>query len=596
MTEVRKTAFASGCGLFASKEYDTGDVILEEAAPLIVLAPVSTAQAQAILLNHGLAIPNDVVEEEDQSPSSSLLLMDYIDALVDQSACCCNTVKDDRVKVRAMVQAALCFVYHESSSDTASSLSLVLELYHPPLTTTSTEDPPTKAIHEDERHIVQLSLQAMKVLETMISSNASRNKTKGRTALQIALSRTTEEEGNGFLNRAVLQKIMLIWACNAFAGGRVYHQFSRINHSCNPNAVIRVDHKNHDSEKQTLVAAAPIAVQEEITISYLSGTWLWADTPTRTNILQRDKFFPCACARCGGDTTGNMDIDDQAQQIPCPACHPRTARQLSDDDQYDDELDVQYVCPRRRIRTSTNSSTSDVVVMKCKTCDFCFHPKRQDTIEVTGDDDGKQTEYEKIFQTNQSVVDKVVRFLFDYEEKETSHDGNKDVDKEQLLEQYLGMARAVLGAKHWATNALMLLQLDHMLASIHAQMLLSETTAAVSATKDEGGDGLELRIAEAIDLLERIVRFVEGLDLKLHMGHWLAPVVVGTARALVSLGDVKSRSYASEWLDKIAVDYVEKFESDGIKKVVGSLALAWQRTQQEGEDDGVNRAEKRAKR
>ena len=34
----------------------------------------------------------------------------------------------------------------------------------------------------------------------------------------------------------VLQKVMLIWACNSFQGGRIYSQISRVNHDCIGNA------------------------------------------------------------------------------------------------------------------------------------------------------------------------------------------------------------------------------------------------------------------------------------------------------------------------------------------------------------------------
>jgi hypothetical protein len=77
--------------------------------------------------------------------------------------------------------------------------------------------------------------------------------------------------------------------------------------------------------------------------------------------------------------------------------------------------------------------------------------------------------------------------------------------------------------------------------------------------------------------LQRIERFVKGLQLGLHPGHLLSNVVVGVARALVSLGDSKSQKYAADWLDKIDMDYVQQFESDGIQKVVATLKGAWQR-------------------
>ena len=46
--------------------------------------------------------------------------------------------------------------------------------------------------------------------------------------------------------------------------------------------------------------------------------------------------------------------------------------------------------------------------------------------------------------------------------------------------------------------------------------------------------------------------------------------------AFVSLGDVKSRKYAAEWIEKVE-DYVRKFEGEGMIKVVEALKEAWKR-------------------
>jgi hypothetical protein len=92
----------------------------------------------------------------------------------------------------------------------------------------------------------------------------------------------------------------------------------------------------------------------------------------------------------------------------------------------------------------------------------------------------------------------------------------------------------------------------------------------------EGADPDMEVLAEAIDYLERLCKFVQDLGLKLHIGHVLSDLVIGVARALVSLGDVKSQKYASNWLKRLA-GYVEHFESDGIQKVVSTLQVAWTR-------------------
>jgi hypothetical protein len=127
----------------------------------------------------------------------------------------------------------------------------------------------------------------------------------------------------------------------------------------------------------------------------------------------------------------------------------------------------------------------------------------------------------------------------------------------ELLEQHLGLASSVVGAKHWDTNLVLMLHLERTL-----QLL-----------------------AEATDMLERLCKFVQGYGLKLHTGHVLYDfLIVGAARALVSLGGVKSQKYASEWLERIA-GYVEHFESDGMQKVVPALQVAWTRQSGDGKED-----------
>jgi deoxyinosine 3'endonuclease (endonuclease V) len=96
-----------------------------------------------------------------------------------------------------------------------------------------------------------------------------------------------------------------------------------------------------------------------------------------------------------------------------------------------------------------------------------------------------------------------------------------------------------------------------------------------------------MQVAELIDSLERLYRFVDELGLQLHIGHLLGNVVIGVARTLVTLGDTKSKKYASEWSQKVT-DYVENFESDDMKKVLTTLQVAWQK--EEEEQDSNKRA------
>ena len=354
-------------------------------------------------------------------------------------------------------------------------------------------------------------------------------------------------------------------------------------------------------------AAAPIPRGTEITISYL-GSFLYADRTTRRDALRRDKFIDqCACARC-------LEKDDTADALPCPACHPRQLpgkRQLEEDVQYDDEQTVHYVCP--------GGSATDM--WRCSACGWSFVSKVAGSGTSSGGSgsSSSSSENEKLLQTSRSVVDKVVDFLQEHEAshkrkpiREDDDDDDDDDEEAQLvqgerLEQHLRMASSVLGARHWTTNLLLLLRLDQNLQDFHSRLLSGESSSFLDDDDDDSAEKVVAMeaIAEYIDMLERICRFVDGLALQRHMGHLLSDVIVGTARALVSLGDVKSQKYAAEcWLEKIA-DYVTQFESDGMKKVVQTLRVAWQRSELDGNDSGTDangttnnssRPEKRAKR
>jgi hypothetical protein len=45
---------------------------------------------------------------------------------------------------------------------------------------------------------------------------------------------------------------------------------------------------------------------------------------------------------------------------------------------------------------------------------------------------------------------------------------------------------------------------------------------------------------------------------------------------LVGLGDVKSQKYGSRWIEKVE-KYAERFENEGMRKVVIALRDAWKR-------------------
>ena len=338
-------------------------------------------------------------------------------------------------------------------------------------------------------------------------------------------------------------KLMLLWSCNAFEGGRIYEQQSRINHSCNPNAIIQPD-----GDTQVVRAVTAIASGEEITASYL-GLLLYSDRPTRQALLIRNKHFACSCSQCRSYTSLNpMDV---AAAIPCSTCHPRiNGKYLEEDVAYDDDKVVNYMYPR---------ATQD---FECSAC--------QAKIPIVENESNK----EGTLSLATIVSRKVLDFL---DHRETRlHDLGKDKDdqtEEEWEDQMHQLTCSVVGSLHWTTNLVLLLRLNRILKRQHVSMLQTGETPEPE------------EIAEAIDMLERICRFMEGLNLKLHIGHVLSSVIVGVARTLVSLGDSKSKRYASKWVSKIK-DYSDTFDSEGMQKVVTSL---WQAGDCNDDNDPVSK-------
>jgi hypothetical protein len=553
MTEVRSIP-GSGSGLFATKNYKIGQVIVKENSPLTKLTPLSLQQEERILSEC------NTIHNKGQGQ-----LKDDIPSLWESIHPPSTVAVANHGKFKGMVQAALC--YADSNADvSAETENKLLQLYHPPISTAETDQR-----SEEEEAIVKLSATAIEYLTSLVNS-------KSKLSAGLADTET-------------IQKVMLVWSCNAFEGGRVYFDISRINHSCDPNAVILHDSgtnlntasttstkptndDNHDHDRQTVVAAADIAIGEEISISYL-GILLYTERSVRQASLRQNKHFVCHCSRCTG-------MPDTAAAFPCSVCHPRQ-RQLPEDVQYDDDADmctVHYVTPSPR----TNQDGSILEVYNCVNGMAPGHVALNDA----------NKDFQNILVINRAVKDKVATFLQDHQAIQknntaTAGDNGDDADEEkealqaELLEQNLGLASSVVGAKHWATNLVLMLHLERTLQSFHTSMLA------------EGADPDMELLAEAIDMLERLCKFVQGLRLKLHMGHVLSDLIVGAARALVSLGDVKSQKYASEWLKRIA-GYVEHFESDGMQKVVSALQVAWTRQSGDKEEDTDTRdANKRAR-
>lgn len=468
--EIRSKSSSSGLGLFANKDFEAGEVLVEEANPLVRLVP-NSAEEESKLFS-AVSIRSKTASGDNASSFISSL-----DPPLDLPKQCVG-------KFQGMIQALACFVELSPSNCTSAEL---YELYTPDLNS------PT----EEEETIIVVCKEALKYLQ-MNSSEGSKLKTFVEDRPDDA------------------QKVMLLWSCNSFQGGRIYAQQSRINHSCNPNAVIRAKEDN-----QIVLAACSIRAGEEIFISYL-GVLLYADRPVRRARLLADKHFQCNCYRCS-------QFFDPAAAIPCVACHGRSGRYLDENVAYDDENNVNYMFPRK---------SADFECGKCK------YTARLET-------DGLNKE---IFSAIKAVEGKIVIHLENIDEEQTQ-------EEEAWETQLHELTYSVAGANHWTTNMISLTRLDRILKQHHTLMIQSGEPPSME------------EIAETIDSLQRISRFVDGLELKLDMGHLLSDVVIGVARTLVGLGDKKSKAYASEWVGKIK-KYSDLFEAPGMQKVVATLLKA----------------------
>ena len=492
MTEVRSSA-SGGVGLFATQAFAVGDVILEYESPLIVLSAQDEATVSSCLQS---LEPKGGRHKKQEAPPVPPSIWDTIMSPP-------NLPSHQMGNFRGMIQAAVSYAQQQQQpSSCCDNQTKLFQLYRP------------NGTLDEEKEILHVSNEALAYLE---------QNSKG--SLKDLITN----------NRDRVLAVMLIWACNSFEGGIIYEKQSRINHSCNPNAIIQTN-----NETQCVRAAAPVDVGDEITISYL-GIFLYADEQTRRDQLHKRKHFACACVRCCQTDC----CPDLAAAIPCPSCHTRQGRYLDENVQYDDERTVHYAVP------STPTTTSVV-------CSHCH---------VTTTLDTKNPNH--VLQLARTVSAKVACYL----ENEQGDDGESEKEWE---EQLLQLASSVLGARHWTTNLLLLKSLDRRLKVLSTDMILT-------------GNPPELvQVAELIDSLECVCRFVGELGLKLHIGHLLSNVVIGVARTLVALGDMKSKKYASEWAQKV-IDYVESFESNDMKKVLATIQVAWQ----QGEDAQVSN--KRAK-
>ena len=541
MTEVR-TSKSGHLGLFALKDFSVGDVLLEE-LPVVTLAPSDEKSSQELLSewndgtlkqstddaiggklkkNDGSGDDKTLWTSIKPPPSDAELVPDYLHGTF-----------------KGMVQAGIVFIKKYQGVIEQNELESLLQLYHPT----------KESISETEKSILNVADEAILYLQQHVTT-----------------TKTTAKIFSDFNEWDKLQKILLIWSCNSFQGGRVYPQLSRVNHSCNPNTVIQTTNagqnngNDNNNEGQKLLAATKIEKGSEICISYL-GLILYTDTFVRQKKLKRTKFFECECSRC---TAASFDCGEGAARIPCPACHPRDAQQMSLDEeaQYDDDQTVKY------------ANLMEPKINKIVCCGKC------ETGTGTGLDN------DKLCKVLRSVCRKMEVFLDTYENgnNNDNEDDEDEDEKDAILEEHASLASTMMGDRHWTSNLTLLLHLDRRLKAMSQRMMVTQELPE----EDE--------IAEAIDTLQRISRFVDSLKLDMDPGHLLGDVTIGTARMLISLGDEKSQKYGAEWLSKIE-DYVDQFANDGLQKVVSVLKVAWKKQQhgRSNADDDDNSDRKRKK-
>ncbi|KAL7564137.1 hypothetical protein ACA910_021112 [Epithemia clementina (nom. ined.)] len=574
--EVRQATSAAagggkdrGLGLFAAKDYNVGDLIMEDERPLFRLAPLSSDEgsrlAKLYLLDGQQIAPTTTKARAARSAHDVHSVGGPLWSAVQVPE---TVPEDQRGKFKGMVQAGLCFLDAlQRNNNDDDRVEKLLELYHPKTDTKSKEEQEILGIADLAFQYIVDSAKAMNQPSIM------------------GVDEKKELEGK-------LRKVLLIWSCNSFEGGRIYEIISRINHSCNPNAMIQTnssssnppnsdddnDDKKHND--QSVRALTLIRAGDEITISYL-GLFLYAERPIRQSILQTTKHFTCDCSRC------KQELEDPAKDtpayVPCPLCNPRESggRQLDEEAQYDDDGTASYICGWSMMPNSeTEQAPSEV-------CQSCRGKKSAAVTKTWGKDK------ERLTNAMQHVRDKVVAFLHGKrqpnrraaDENRTNNDKDDDHDdgvseavQSELLDQHIRLASSVMGARHWTTNLLLLFQLDAILQSIHGAILLNDETPDMTV------------LAEAIDILQRLVKFVDGFSILTNMdhkkGHLLSSVMIGTARALVSLSDVKSQRYAVEWVEPIR-DYVRIFEAPGMLKVLDTIANAHKKHENQNDDNDV---------
>ena len=550
-------------GLFATSDYQAGDVILEE-SPIAVFSHLLEAslsssnqkpdvgsvssvrdgiRSQFTKASFAAETKSEKGDESDKqkekiSPLINLIIPKHvIDKMKSSSD---QSIEARTKKLRGMILAAATYAtYPLSDEETKQKL---LELYHPSLETVDNEE--VKAIE-----LAKLAIECCKELAAP------------DTSLYKLLHNTNGKEDP----ESEIVKILLIYSCNAFEGGRIYHKLSRANHSCNPNAVVV---EGETADVSILKAACPISKGSEITISYL-GKELYAGYPVRQRKLRIEKHFECKCTRCTGnngkDILSNKATTalslDLASRIPCPICHPRSSRYLDEDLMFDEEDDDLQVC----YALAENGMTVEERSLHCTSCGGVTSVTTEGSVRKKKE--GMTIKY--MIMAEDKVYDQIETNKFSEGEMGTS-------DEQEVDRSLLQVATATCGAKHWTTQILNLDIIEETLASLQATLM------SMDAENDEKMmEEVFTDIAECADGIEKAFTYAKSLKLNLDPAHWLFDYVLGLSRILVGLGDEKSQKYGADWITRVE-DYADKYESEGMKKVVDAIKNAWKRNKEIG--------------
>lgn len=571
-------------GLFATSDYKEGDVILEE-LPIVVLShhllPTSSNDQKAAAAVASTASVRDVIKSQfddasfsntkddgfkddestnkQQDKSSPLTNLSIPKDVIDKIKTLSPPSFDAHIKkLRGMILAAATYAAYPLSDNEASKQSF-FELYHPSLDTTDNE----------EANAVELAKLAIECCKSLAAPNSS--------LYNLLHSKKSKEEDSDENDEVALTGLLLIYSCNAFEGGRIYNKLSRVNHSCNPNAVviegggknITANDNDTNNDMSVLKAACAISKGSEITISYL-GKELYAGYPVRQRKLRLEKHFVCRCIRCTGINGHEILLNngskkeavaeevslDLASCIPCPICHPRNSRYLDDDvmfDEAEDDLQVSYAY-------AENGMNPDERNLHCTSCGGVTSLNVDGSIRKKKE--GQAIKYMSMAE------DKVYNQI---NHTNAFNGGNDMSEEEQEVDRsLLQMATATCGSRHWTTQILNLTIIEETLANLQATLLTMEQD------DEKMMEEVFTDIAECADGIEKAFAYAKSLKLNLDPAHWLFDYVLGLSRILVGLGDEKSQKYGADWIERVE-DYADKYESEGMRKVVSAIKNAWKR-------------------